>query len=153
MIVSRPLVPRLDYIIPDPAPMSTAFSKNISYNILSPPGGAIMTVIRSGACALVQPLHISYNIQTTDPQWSATWRGRLVRWTVTPWAVRPWRPHRSARERLAGPLPGWASWPGTYKRKKRIKTIDTAARDRTIYTKAVNFLKQQMRGKKSCARW
>nr|DAY62351.1 MAG TPA: hypothetical protein [Caudoviricetes sp.] len=29
MIVSRPLVPRLDYIITDPAPMSTSFFKEI----------------------------------------------------------------------------------------------------------------------------
>lgn len=48
VIVSRPLVPRLDYIITDPAPMSTAFSNNISYNILAPPGGAAWSGGESG---------------------------------------------------------------------------------------------------------
>ena len=65
-----------------------------------------MTVIRSGARALVHSPHISYNIRTTDPRWSATWRGQ--------------------RADQVG-------------EKKIIKTIDTDARDRTIYTKAVNF--------------
>lgn len=66
-----------------------------------------MTVIRSGARALVHP----------------------PRTLVT-----------TFRQPIPNGLqPGWASWPGTYKEKKRIKTIDTAARDRTIYTKAVNF--------------
>lgn len=38
--------------------------------------------------------------------------------------------------------------PGAYKEKKRIKTIDTTARDRTIYTKAVNFRNSKREVKK-----
>lgn len=58
--------------------------------------------------------------------------------------------HAPGRSALAGPAdPRVSAWRGRYlagpvdqahiKEKKRIKTIDTAARDRTIYTKAVNF--------------
>ena len=56
--------------------------------------------------------------------------------------------HALGRSALAGPAdPRVSAWQGRYLAgpvdqvhiKKIIKTIDTAARDRTIYTKAVNF--------------
>lgn len=81
-----------------------------------------MTVIRSGARALVHPPR---TLVTTFRQpipnglqpGGAAWSGGPSR----PGPFGPGWASRSARERLAGPLPGWASWPGTYKEKKKNK--------------------------------